>query len=295
VGVVFDCFGLTDTGRVRARNEDQFLVAHLQKALHVQSTSLPHELYGPLGGQEQGKLFLVADGLGGQAGGEIASSIVVETIARYVLHTMPWFFCLQSDGDNDLEQQLRAALRACQQEVETAAAASGYEDMGTTLTLGYLLWPRLYVVHVGDSRCYLFRNGEARQLTTDHTVAQRMVDRGLLTPEQAAGSRWGHALMRCVGAGSPESEVDVLKVALQSGDVLLFCTDGVSKYLDAAAITAALARAESAEATARSLVADANAAGGSDNVTAVVVRVLPDPSVLRLTPVDGTAFLPPPS
>ena len=109
---------------------------------------------------------------------------------------------------------------------------------------------------------------------------------------KAACLWWGHALMRCVGAGSPEAEVDVLKVRLHIGDVLLFCTDGLSKYLDPAAITAALAKPESSEATARALVDAANAAGGSDNVTVVVVRTAPDPSSIALTPVDGTEFLP---
>ncbi|HEX4612950.1 MAG TPA: protein phosphatase 2C domain-containing protein, partial [Urbifossiella sp.] len=269
MGVAFDCFGLTDTGRVRSRNEDQFLIADLQKALRVHATSLPEGLYGSLGGQEHGKLFLVADGLGGQAGGEIASSVVVETLARYVLHTMPWFFRLHGRGEDDLEYQLRSALHACREEVGSVAEASGMIDMGTTLTLGYLMWPRLFVAHVGDSRAYLYRDGEARQITTDHTVAQRMVEKGLLTPEQAAESRWGHALMRCVGAGSPESEVDVLKVRLNVGDVLLFCTDGLSKYLDPAAIGAALGKTEPAEQTARGLVAAANAAGGNDNVTVI--------------------------
>lgn len=292
MGVVFDCFGLTDRGRVRERNEDQFLLADLTKSLKIRATSVPEEISGALGGKEHGKLFLVADGMGGQAGGEIASGVATETVARYVLHTMPWFFRLRDGEEDDLEQQLRAALHACREEVETVGRASGYTEMGTTLTLGYLMWPRLYVVHVGDSRAYLFRDGEARQLTTDHTVAQRMVEKGLLTPEQAAQSRWGHALVRCVSAGTPEPDADVLKVKLKAGDALLFCTDGLSKYLEPDAIAAALGTGGSAEATARELVESANAAGGTDNVTVVVVRTAPDPTSVALTPVDGTEYLP---
>jgi serine/threonine protein phosphatase PrpC len=292
VGVVFDCFGITDRGRVRQRNEDQFLLADLEKSLRIRSTSIPQDVYGNLGGKEHGKLFLVADGLGGQAGGDIASGVATETIARFVLHTMPWFFRLDDGGADDLEHQLRAALHACREEVVSVAKSSGFADMGTTLTLGYLIWPRLYVVHVGDSRAYLYRGGEARQLTTDHTVAQRMVDNGLLTPEQAAESRWGHALVRCVGAASPEADVDVLKVTLKVRDVLLFCSDGLSKYLDPAAIATALGREESAEATAHALVDAANAAGGADNVTVVVVRTKPDPASVALTPLEGTEYLP---
>ncbi|HYH68206.1 MAG TPA: protein phosphatase 2C domain-containing protein, partial [Urbifossiella sp.] len=230
MGVAFDCYGLTDRGRVRERNEDQFLLADLTKSLRVRATSVPEEITGALGGKEHGKLFLVADGMGGQAGGDIASSVATETLARYVLHTMPWFFRLHDDGEDDLENQLRAALHACREEVGSVGRASGYTEMGTTLTLGYLMWPRLYVVHVGDSRAYLFRDGTARQLTTDHTVAQRLVAQGVMSPEEAARSRWGHALVRCVSAGTPEPDVDVAKVKLHAGDALLFCTDGLSKY-----------------------------------------------------------------
>lgn len=292
MAVVFDCFGLTDRGRVRERNEDQFLVADLTKSLKVRSTSVPEDISGALGGKEHGKLFLVADGMGGQAGGEVASGVATETIARYVLHTMPWFFRLRDGEEDDLENQLRAALHACRDEVENVGRACGLTEMGTTLTLGYLMWPRLYVVHVGDSRAYLYRDGEARQLTTDHTVAQRMVEKGLLTPEQAAQSRWGHALVRCVSAGTPEADVDVTKVKLRTGDALLFCTDGLSKYLETDAIAGALGKSETAEATARALVAAANDAGGTDNVTVVVVRTAPDPATVAITPADGTAFLP---
>lgn len=292
MGVAFDCFGLTDRGRVRGRNEDQFLLADLTKSLRIRATSVPEEISGALGGKEHGKLFLVADGMGGQAGGDIASGVATETVARYVLHTMPWFFRLRDGEEDDLEAQLRSALRACREEVSSVGRASGYTEMGTTLTLGYLMWPRLYVVHVGDSRAYLFRDGEARQLTTDHTVAQRMVDQGLMSPEQAAQSRWGHALVRCVSAGTPEADVDVTKVRLKTGDALLFCTDGLSKYLEPDAIAGALGKGESAEATARALVDAANDAGGTDNVTVVVVRTAPDPASLALTPVDGTEYLP---
>jgi len=292
VGVVFDCFGLTDRGRVRERNEDQFLLADLTKSLRIRATSVPEEITGSLSGKEHGKLFLVADGMGGQAGGELASGVATETMARFVLHTMPWFFRLHDDGDDDLENQLRAALHACREEVSSVGRASGYTEMGTTLTLGYLMWPRLYVVHVGDSRAYLFRDGAALQLTTDHTVAQRMVEQGLMTPEQAAQSRWGHALVRCVSAGTPEPDVDVVKVKLHAGDALLFCTDGLSKYLEPDVIAAELGKGRSAEATARALVDAANAAGGTDNVTVVVVRTAPDPAAVTITPVDGTAYLP---
>src|SRR5436190_381940 len=138
-----DCYGLTDRGHERETNEDQFLVADLSKSMLVHQTSLSHEDHTRLFGGSQGKLLLVADGMGGLTGGRQASALAVEGIANYVLNTMPWFFRLRADHEDDLSDELRAALEACQRRVEVAAAARPERRrMGTTLTLAYLLWPR---------------------------------------------------------------------------------------------------------------------------------------------------------
>jgi protein phosphatase len=265
-----DCFGLTHIGQVREANEDQFLIADLDKSMLVRQTSLPADDHTRLFGPHRGHLFLVADGLGGTAGGQKASRLSVETIIRYILTTMPWFFRLREDEEHDLGEELRTALEACQQNIKDAQAAEPRQGrMGTTLTMAYVLWPRLYVVHAGDSRAYLLRSGTLHQITTDHTVAQQMVQAGKMTPEEAEDSRWSHVLYNCIGGGRDDLNPDVYKATLVPGDVLLLCSDGVTKYLSDGRIAQVL-QAGTAEEAATQLVAEANDAGGSDNITAVV-------------------------
>jgi protein phosphatase len=269
-----DCHGQSDVGRKRTVNEDQFLIAELSKSMLIHQTSLSHEDHSRLFSGSQGKLFLVADGMGGESAGEVASALAVETVARYLLNTMPWFFRLEQGHEDDLHGELRATLEACQRSIQAASTAPGRQRMGTTLTMAYLLWPRLYVVHAGDSRCYLLRGGRLEQITTDHTIAQRMVEQGTLSQEEADQSRWSHVLYNCVGGGSHEINPDVYHANLEPGDVLLLCTDGLTKVVPDERIRSVLARDEKAEQTCRRLVELANDDGGPDNVTVVVARFL---------------------
>lgn len=271
--IAADLFGLTDRGKVRDSNEDQFLVAELSKSLLIVQTSLAQDDHTRLFGGPHGKLLLVADGIGGARGGKRASRLVVETVVRYVLDTMHWFFRLQQGEESDLVDELRAGLAECQKVIEAAAAARPeHERMGTTLTLAYVLWPRAYIIHAGDSRAYLFRGGELRQVTRDQTVAQRMVDQGVLAPVEAETTRWANVLASCISARSDALQAEVHRVALQADDILLLCTDGLSKPVGDAAIAAHLATVprDGAAAVVGRLVEAANAAGGPDNITAVV-------------------------
>src|SRR5262245_30744397 len=118
-----DCFGLTDTGKVRESNEDQFLIAGLDKSMLIHQTSLSHEDHTRLYGGSQGQLLLVADGMGGHAAGKRASALAVETLTRYVLNTMPWFFRLPEGQEADVESELRTSLEKCQESIERAASA----------------------------------------------------------------------------------------------------------------------------------------------------------------------------
>jgi PPM family protein phosphatase len=268
-----DCFGLTDVGRKRQVNEDQFLLADLNKSMLIHQTSLSHEDHTRLFGGSQGKLLLVADGLGGHDDGKRASALAVETLAHYVLNTMSWFFRLQEGHEADLHEELKAALEECQSTIKNAAATDpGKRKMGTTLTMAYLLWPRLYVVHAGDSRCYLLRGGRLVQITKDHTVAQQMVEKGALAPEEAERSRWSHMLWNCIGGGTNELNTDVHKATLQVGDTLLLCSDGLSKVVADQEIRDILGHKAGAEESCRSLISRANEKGGPDNVTVVVAH-----------------------
>ena len=158
MSAVLDCFGLTDRGKVRRLNEDQFLIAELVKHLRVRDTSLPRLDESPSARGVVGHLLVVADGMGGVSGGEIASGLTVEMISWYVTRTMPWFYRYQDGREAELEEELRAAVEACRESISGAASGTPLARMGTTLTMAYMLWPRAYVVHAGDSRCYLLRD-----------------------------------------------------------------------------------------------------------------------------------------
>jgi len=269
-----DWAGLTDTGRVRPVNEDQFLIASLSKSMQVHSTSLNLDDQTRLFGPSQGRLFLVADGMGGHAAGRRASTLAVDALTSYVLNTMHWFFRLRQDREDLFIDELKAALEHCQQEVWAEAQRVPRErGMGTTLTMAYLAWPQLFVVHAGDSRCYLMREGRLRQVTRDHTVAQRLADAGQL--DDPDHSPWSHMLYNAVGGGTDQVRPEVRRADLALGDTLLLCTDGLSKHVPDPEIGRLLGSAGSSVEACRRLVDAANAAGGSDNITAVVVRFNP--------------------
>jgi protein phosphatase len=267
-----DWYGQSDQGR-RDSNEDEFLIAGLNKSMLIHQTSLDHEAHTRLFGGSQGYLLAVADGMGGVPGGRRASTLAIDALTRYVLNTSSWFFNLREGQEDDLVDELAAALHRCQETIEQAAARSGREGMGTTLTLAYIIWPRLYVVHVGDSRCYLRRGVRLEQITRDQTMAQRLVEAGALTPEQAEGSRWSHVLWSCLGgSGEAHLEPEVFKTTLQIGDTLLLCTDGLSGALSDGQILAALREEVPARQTCELLVRSAGLAGSKDNITAVVAH-----------------------
>jgi protein phosphatase len=291
MSVVLDCFGITDRGQRRKQNEDHFLIADLTKRLRLRQTSLPDINAAEWSRGATGYLLVVADGMGGVAGGELASGLAVETISWYVARTMPWFFRYQDGREEELEAELRVAVEACQRTVAGAAAESQFRKMGTTLTLAYVLWPRVYVVHAGDSRCYFRRNGKFERVTKDHTLAQRAVEKGLLSPSQAEHSPFAHTLWNCIGGGTDGVQPDIYKATLEAGDELLLCTDGVTRHLGDTSVRAILERSATPEEAARGLVDTANAAGGDDNITVIVARALRT-DITSQTPYDGTLVLP---
>jgi protein phosphatase len=215
-----DFAGLTDPGEVRERNEDQFLIGGLTKSMLVHRTSLDLGEPARLFGGTHGYVLVVADGMGGHAGGDVASLTAVDTLTHYVLNTMPWFFELDENYEDDQLALLEDALRACQASLfDRVHEGRGRAGMGTTLTMAYVLWPRLYVVHAGDSRCYLLRGSELEQITTDHTFAASMIGEGRITAEEAQRSGWSHVLWNVVGGTSDALLPEVYKAELAAGDV----------------------------------------------------------------------------
>jgi serine/threonine protein phosphatase PrpC len=272
--VSVDAFGLTDQGKKRDNNQDQFLVAELSKSMLIHQTSLPTKDHQRMVGGPQGKLFVVADGMGGHQGGDVASAVAVGSIINYVLDIMPWFYRLDESHEDDLIDEMKSALETCQQNVNRAAQNDTSRfQMGTTLTMAYVLWPRLYVVHAGDSRCYLFRGPDLEQITRDHTIAQQMVDRDVVSAEKSEQARWSHVLWNAVGGGSEEISPEVYQAELQTGDTLLLCSDGLTRHVDDERIANHLMVQQSnVQEAARHLVGLANQEGGEDNITVVVAR-----------------------
>lgn len=270
-----DVHGVTHPGKVRPGNEDQFLIARLGKELEIRASSLVLEDRRRLRHGSLGHLLSVADGMGGHVAGQEASRIAVDATVRYVLDCTPSLFRLDGEAEERVLEELAAAVRESHHALERDIARHPERaGMGTTLTLAYVLWPRLYVVHAGDSRCYLLRTaGPLERITVDHTLAQRLLEEGQLTAEQARTSPYGNVLWNVVGGpeeGGPFAEVH--SAPLQPGDVLLLCTDGLTRHVDDAVLERTLRQHDTAAAACDALLHDALEGGGEDNITVVVAH-----------------------
>jgi PPM family protein phosphatase len=237
--MMIDFAGRTHQGRVRGRNED----ALLQRP-------------------ERG-LFAVADGMGGHAGGDIASRIAIDILDEH----------LASD-DRDPAAHLERAIRAAHQAILKAATADrALSGMGTTLTaLRVVADGRFVCAHVGDSRAYCLRDGSLQQLTRDQTWVQDQIDANLLSPEQARNHPYSSMLTSALGIEGADVDVQVIEWAGEEGDLILLCTDGLVARLDDEVIRRIVASSDDLDATAEALIDAANAAGGPDNITVALVR-----------------------
>jgi protein phosphatase len=269
--------GRTDIGKKRDSNQDQFLVADLNKSMLVQSTSLNLEAQSRLYGMSHGKLLMVADGMGGHQGGNRASRMAIDLLINQLLNSMHWFSISKNDEAereagfiDDLKKLMHHAHLAIEKE---ASAEVGKKGMGTTLTVAYVIWPWMYVLHAGDSRCYLLRDGELKQLTHDHTVSNQLIEKGGMTVEEANNSRWSNVLYNALGAGAAEVVPEVHKVALQPDDTIMLCTDGLYRHVRDTEIRDLLETELEPFESCRSLIDLANFRGGLDNITAVVARL----------------------
>ena len=263
-----DVFGATHPGRARIANEDQFFIASLHKSVRVRQTSLAAlaELAGRQG--PPAYLLVVADGVGGVAGGEQASGTAVATLAEHIGQTIGCYCNFDVERENEFLEQLEHAVEASHQRIRAELGRDG-RSPATTLTMVALMWPRAYLVHVGDSRAYYLRGGRLRQLTRDQTAYEELVDQGVMTEEQARRAGLRSVLTSALGA---QIKPSVGLVDLEPGDALLLCTDGLTKHVPDADIAAMLETDEPAEATCSRLVDTTLARGASDNVTVIVSR-----------------------
>jgi PPM family protein phosphatase len=264
-------FGVTDKGKVRTTNEDQFLVAELTKAMRVWQTSLPEPKLQV--GEERAHLFLVADGMGGQLAGERASALAVAAIQQFMLNSFRWFFGSASPDEQRLLAQFQSAIRHADARIlEETAAHPELTGMGTTVTMAFHLGAQLCVIHVGDSRAYLYRDHELHQLTEDHTLVADMVRSGALRRDQVAEHELRHTITNVVGGPELGVNVEARALEVRDGDRLLLCSDGLTEMVTNDAIAATLDAEPAPEAAAKKLLAQANDGEASDNITLVVVR-----------------------
>lgn len=268
-----DCHGATHVGLVREKNEDQFLIADLKKSVIIHHTSLTYDDETELLGGSQAKLLLVADGVGGNAAGDHASSLALESVVQYLLNAMHWVFLPEDDREETFMDDLKQALAFTQERIQHAAEARPTQQgMGTTITMAYIVWPHAYVVHAGDSRAYLCRKGRLTRLTHDQTYAQALVDAGALEPEQIEKSPLNHVLFSLLGCDPKNLDPQVYKTTLNLGDTLLLCTDGLNRHLTDDQIGRALQAELCSQDISEQLVQAANDGGGHDNTTVVVAK-----------------------
>jgi protein phosphatase len=263
LSVEFD--GRTDCGRVRPVNEDHFHIVEFGRYLRTLASSLPDggaaEQFG-----DPGHAFAVADGVGGRAGGEIASRLAISLLVNYVLQTPDWILSLDDDLLGKVMDRFTQRFKAINQAVRARSESeSELRGMGTTLSVAVTWDSDLLVAHIGDSRAYVLRGDRLHRLTRDH-IAPRVV----MDPSRENTIRIRRALTHAIGLTETGGEPDLYHYKLESGDRLLLCTDGLTDMVDEDAIAIELSRAANAFDACHTLIKLALDNGGRDNVTAVV-------------------------
>lgn len=266
-----ESFGLSHRGNVREANEDHFVVASLQRSVEIRQTNLDEpaifdRLRGP-----KAYLFAVADGVGGVAGGRLASGMAVEAIVEYLGQTVGSYHAIPAGQEHAFLDPLSRAVQRAHDTLLDTFRSQKRGGPATTLTIALLVWPRVYLVHVGDSRAYVQRAGQLRRLTRDQTLGAHLVEQRAMSEQQVEKAGLNHVLASAIGA--PDMTPVVHAVDLEAGDILLLCTDGLTNDVPEDEIATTIGSLD-AEASCRSLVDRALARGGRDNITVIVVQTL---------------------
>ena len=267
-----DVFGLSDRGRVRSDNQDQFLIASLHKLLRVHQSSLPPEDITTLISDSRGYILLVADGVAGRPDGQAASGTVVKTIAHHVTHLMDLYRRLDSNNEATFVSELeKSVLKSHDVLVEEGKKEHDGRGGATTLTMVAALWPNAFVIQVGDSRCYRLRDGRLQRMTQDQTLAQALVDQGTLTETEARRSPLHGVLASALGGRDMTPRIHATDCRWD--DVVLLCTDGLTRHVTDEEIEAELQSPNTSQESCQRLVQLALERGGADNVTVVIGRL----------------------
>lgn len=261
-----DVYGLTHKGLLRPTNEDAFLLASVHKEVRILVTSLaPEQLR--TSSERLAFIGMVADGVGGLERGDEASATALDAAMRYVSESASCYYKAEA-GTELFERELVAAAMRAHEAVRAKATEQGGKPMATTLTLFMGVWPTYYLLQVGDSRYYRYADGRLSLITRDQTVAQDLVDRGVLAPEKAQETRLAHVLSSSIGGD--EAAPVVTRLESEWGLTHLMCSDGLTKHVSDARIADVLGAMTSAKQAAEQLLQDALDAGGTDNITIIV-------------------------
>lgn len=267
-----DIYGLTDRGKVRAENQDHFLIGSLRKRLDIRQSSLPEPNQIPLAEERVASFMMVADGVGGGLKGEQASRMALEVATRYMAEGAQCYYRAE-EAEADLVEALEEGAKRCHQAIqERAASDPTASGMATTLTLFIGAWPWIYLLQVGDSRCYQYHDGVLSQISRDQTVAQELADQGLMPRELSLKSPLSHVLSSSIGG--PQTAPVVTQIPNSWGNVHLLCSDGLTKHVSDERIAERLGAMRSASQVCEDLLQDALDAGGTDNITVVVGRTV---------------------
>jgi protein phosphatase len=263
---------LSHQGKVRPNNEDHYLVTRLDRGQETLLTNLPDGDV-PQRFREWGYGVVVADGMGGAARGEIASSLAISTLVHLGLHFGRWNVRI----NEKIAHEVRARVEKFYQSVGEAVREEAQDDpslagMGTTLTGAFSAGSDLFIANVGDSRAYLFRQARLKQLTRDQTYSQVLADAGQISQHEVSTHHLRHILTDAIGAGQGKVNVEIKQLSLLDGDCLLLCTDGLTEMVEEEEIAGVLLHDESPQTSCQKLVDLALDHGGKDNVTVVVAK-----------------------
>jgi serine/threonine protein phosphatase PrpC len=266
-----DMYGLTHPGKVRKANQDHFLICSVRKQVQVHRTSLPDVERLPLAGERMAFIAVVADGVGGGTKGETASRVALEQVTEYVAMTMRAYHNLDATDDQPFLDALQEAAWKCHASVVAEGELNvDQRGMATTLTLWLAVWPRAYLLQVGDSRFYIFREDKLTRISRDQTMAQELLDQGVLTHSNAMNTKWANVLSSSIG-GQQTAPV-VTRLDQDWENVSLLCSDGLTKHVSDERIAERLRTMTSSKQVCDDLLQDALDDGGSDNISIIVVR-----------------------
>lgn len=266
---------VSDIGKVRQNNEDAFVIYRTGRFWQNVRTNLPDGII-PEDYEENAYTMAVADGMGGLSAGEVASRTALATIVNLVLSSVKWALKLNEPGKRQ-EEIVEAIKRGIDYLMQADASISRraeedavHKGMGTTVTGMYIYADDLFIFHVGDSRGYLFRNGQLNQITHDHTVAQELADSGVIPQSAVEGHQFKHVLTRAVGLHQGKVNVEIHHLKLLPDDSILLCTDGLSDLVKTEEIATVLSAGPNSQEKCEDLLRLALANGGKDNITVVL-------------------------